>query len=224
MICANVWLRNLCSSPCFCFTSIDSCSTSFYGEAIWIKHSSHPRTISGDPYQPSGFPILVSLKPYEAWSGLQDHTDRVTSLYTGQTGQTCNVSERDSLQNKCSARTTTDSVLETSALSILPKAVWQLVDFWTSSVSWRCIAWLQLVDFVCRNRTKCTLFSVCLNLLWWMQFSFFSLSLVQFHPFCFTAHERQLRQTSQIQFPVTLRWGKCSREQGWFGENIHFLN
>lgn len=70
-------------------------------------------------------PILVSLKPYEAWSGLQDHTDRVTSLYTGQTGQTCNVSERDSLQNKCSARTTTDSVLETSALSILPKAVWQ---------------------------------------------------------------------------------------------------
>lgn len=70
-------------------------------------------------------PILVSLKPYEAWSGLQDHTDRVTSPYTGQTGQTCNVSERDSLQNKCSARTTTDSVLETSALSILPKAVWQ---------------------------------------------------------------------------------------------------
>lgn len=55
---------------------------------------------------------------------LTGHTDRVTSLYTGQTGQTCNVSERDSLQNKCSARTTTDSVLETSALSILLKAVW----------------------------------------------------------------------------------------------------
>lgn len=45
---------------------------------------------------------------------LTGHTDRVTSLYTGQTGQTCNVSER----------TTTDSVLETSVLSILPKAVW----------------------------------------------------------------------------------------------------
>lgn len=56
--CASVWLRNPQSSTCFCFTSRDSCSSSFYGEVTWIKHSSHPRTISGDPYQQSGFPVI----------------------------------------------------------------------------------------------------------------------------------------------------------------------
>lgn len=74
-----------------------------------------------------------------------------------------------------------------------------LVDFWTSSVSWRCIARLQLVDFVCRNIRKCTLFSVCLNLLWWMQSSFFSLSLVQFHPYLFYCP----RTTTPVDNPVS---------------------
>lgn len=123
--CARVWLQNPSSSTFFCFTSIDLCPTSFSGEATRIKHSSHSRTLSSDPCQPSGFPILVSPKPDEAWSGLQDHTDRVTSLCTEQTGQSCNVPERDSLQNKCSARTTTDSVLEMSTLWILIQAEWE---------------------------------------------------------------------------------------------------
>lgn len=45
------------------------------------------------------------------------HTDRVTSLCTEQTGQSCNGSEGDSLQTKCSARTTVDLVLETPFFS-----------------------------------------------------------------------------------------------------------
>lgn len=45
------------------------------------------------------------------------HTDRVTSLCTEQTGHSCNGSEGDSLQTKCSARTTVDLVLETPFFS-----------------------------------------------------------------------------------------------------------
>lgn len=68
---------------------------------------------------------FYSPKPDEAWSGLQDpHWQSYVPLYFSD-WSILYISDYDSLQNKCSARTTIDLVLETSTLWTLLKAVWQ---------------------------------------------------------------------------------------------------
>lgn len=118
----------------FLFSSIDSCLTSFSGEAI--HHIQEEYTVTCANHL--GFLyILVSPNPDEAWTGLEDpHWQSYAPLYFAD-WSIVHVSDSDSLQNKWSARTATDFVLRRLLFESFSRQYGSLHPSRTAAATWQ---------------------------------------------------------------------------------------